>query len=276
MQHSHKVPQPDIRDEIFASISHQQHIADIIAERDGIISGVVRLKAALQEAGVKLTFIVEDGCAVKTGALVATIAGSPKQIAVAEEFSIGLLAKASGIATAAYQATAAAGSELRIVSGAWKKVSPELKMMVREAIAAGGAVSRIVDQPFLYLDKNFVRMFGGIKEILEAVRKMDDKLTVIQLKGEFGDIVDEAILAVENGAGIIMIDTGRLEDVCQVHRALTEKALRRKVKIAFAKGIQLDSIASLKGKGIDVLDIGTSIIDAPLLDMKLDVRRGGL
>ena len=39
-----------------------------------------------------------------------------------------------------------------------------------------------------------------------------------------------------------------------------------------AQGIQVDDIVKLKGKGIDILDIGVAILDAPLLDMRLEVR----
>lgn len=264
--------QQDIRDVIFAAVSHKPFTADVFVERDGILSGAIRLKSALLDLGVTVDYLAEEGSVVKAGDVVATITGLPKQIAMAEEFAIGLLSKASGIATAANKAVALAGENLRVVSGAWKKVSPELKGMVREAIAAGGAISRIVDQPFLYLDKNFVRILGGIKQTLASVEAMEDKLKVIQLKGDFGDITNEAVVAVENGANIIMIDTGNLEDVARVNQVLRERNWRSKVKVAFAKGICLEAIPELKGKGIDVLDIGASIIDAPLLDMKLDVR----
>ena len=156
--------QQDIRDSIFSTIADQIFVADIRVERDGILAGVTRLKPALLELGVTVDYLAEDGGAIKAGDVVATISGSPKQLALAEEFAMGLLAKTSGIATAARRAVTLAGGELKIVAGAWKKVAPELKWSVREAVATGGAAFRISDQPFLYLDKNFVRMLGGIRE----------------------------------------------------------------------------------------------------------------
>lgn len=265
--------QQDVRDVIFEPIADRLFTGDIRVERDGIVAGVARLKLALQELGVTIAYLAEEGMSVPTGTVVATITGSPKQLALAEEFAIGLLAKPSGIATAARRAVTLAGGDFRIAAGAWKKVAPELKGSVREAVSTGGAFFRISDKPFLYLDKNFVRMLGGIRETLEAVAAMDDKVKSIQIKGEFGDIVEEAFLAVRCGADILMVDTGNLQDVLRINLALINAGLRDKVKIAFAKGIGLETIPNLKGFGIEILDIGTGIVDAPLLDMKLDVRK---
>ncbi len=55
-----------------------------------------------------------------------------------------------------------------------------------------------------------------------------------------------------------------------------EKGLRSQVRLAFAKGIRIEDIPELTQCGIDILDIGCAILDAPLLDMRLDVRRGGI
>lgn len=267
--------QHDIRDSIFSAIGDQIFVADIRVERDGVLAGFARLKPALLELGVTIGYLAGDGDTVNAGDVVVTISGSPKQLALAEEFAMGLLAKTSGIATAARRAVTLAGGELRIVAGAWKKVAPELKWSVRDAVATGGAAFRISDQPFLYLDKNFVRMLGGIGETLAAVATMDDKVKSIQVKGESGDILAESQLAIQSGADILMVDTGNLQDVLRINQLLIQTNQRHKVKIAFAKGIGVEAIPNLKGLGIDILDIGTGIIDAPLLDMKLDVRKRG-
>jgi nicotinate-nucleotide pyrophosphorylase (carboxylating) len=113
-------------------------------------------------------------------------------------------------------------------------------------------------------------MLGGIKETLAAVSTRPE-LKVLQLKGETGDIAAEAVLAAECGAGIIMVDTGNVEDLRGVSAALKKNGWRSKVQLAFAKGISLQDIANLQDEDIDILDIGMQIIDAPLLDMKLDV-----
>ena len=265
----------DVRDIFLASVITEQNTADIVADGSGVISGTKSLIEALQGIGIQPDFITLDGSEVLKGTVIATISGSPKQIAMAEEFSIGVLAKPSGIATAARRAVALAGPDLRIVCGAWKKMPPAIKHTVREAITCGGAAFRISDKPFVYLDKNIVSMLHGIEATLAAVRDMKESLKCIQIKGWQRDIAEEALIAATLGADIIMVDTGRLEDIEKVNKMLIENKLRSRVRLAFAKGIQIEDIPQLTRCGIDILDIGCAILDAPLLDMRLDVRRGG-
>lgn len=262
----------DIRDIIFATIQSQKYTANLTTERAGVLSGIERLKAVLAERNINSTFLKADGDWVEAGECILTVVGTPKEIAMAEEFIVGMISKPSGIATAARLAVKKAGN-MRVVSGAWKKMPPEIKQIVREAVSHGGAHFRIVDVPFLYLDKNFVRMFGGIKETLLAVKDMTE-LKAIQVKGDSGDIVAEAITAVEYGAGVVMVDTGEISDLRKVSESLQQSGQRSKIKLAFAKGISLGDIEKLGIEDIDILDIGAEIIDGPLLDMKFDVVRG--
>lgn len=264
--------QQDIRDEIFASVRRRMYTGFVVAERDGVLSGVRRAQKFLEELGVSGETYHSDGAKIKGGTRIVRIVGTPKALAVAEEYVLGFLSKPSGIATAAREAVETAGPDLRIVCGAWKKMPSEIKTMVREAITHGGAAFRISDEPFIYLDKNFVRMLGGIEASLAAVQNAEGRVTVLQLKGEYGDLATEAISAARHGADIIMIDTGHLADVMAVNEALRTSGLRNRVRLAFAKGIRLETLPALKEKGIDILDIGVDIVDAPLLDMKLEVQ----
>ena len=114
-------------------------------------------------------------------------------------------------------------------------------------------------------------MLGGVESTLAAVAAIADRRKVIQLKGDTGEIVSEALSAVRYGADIIMIDTGCLDDALLVHNALCANGYRDAVKLAFAKGIRIEMAGEFCNKGIDILDIGVAIVDAPLLDMKMEV-----
>lgn len=272
MMQAEAIIQQDIRDIIFASICDRQYTAHLLTERQGVIAGVKRLQTFLADNKILADIQIADGEQVAAGQVIVSITGTPKQIAVAEEFIVGFLAKPSGLATAVRRAVEAAGPDMNIVCGAWKKMPHEIKHIVREAVTIGGGLFRITDQPFLYLDKNFVRMLGGVEATLKSVSNITDKIKAIQIKGETGNIGAEALAAYNLGAGILMVDTGRQEDVAIVNQVLTEAGCRHKIKLAFAKGIQIEDITTLLGHGIDVLDIGAAILDAPLLDMKLEVQ----
>jgi nicotinate-nucleotide pyrophosphorylase (carboxylating) len=153
-----------------------------------------------------------DGDVASGAQPVLRIRGSAKAIATAEECVPGAIAKFSGIARAARRAQELAGRRARIVSGAAKKMPQEIKTQLRRAIHCGGGSVCISDRPFLYLDKNYVRMFGGVRQTLAAVA-MPGYVRVIQLRGLIEDLAAEARTAIEMEAEILMVDTGRVEDL---------------------------------------------------------------
>jgi nicotinate-nucleotide pyrophosphorylase (carboxylating) len=145
--------------------------------------------------------------------------------------------------------------------------------MIRAAITAGGAAPRIADWPFAYLDKNFVSMLGGIQGTLDAVAAHPE-LADYQLVIQVGD-AEEACVAARGGAHIVFVDTGRIDDVTTVSKALRAAGLRDRVRLAFGGGVQLTDIDRLRELDVDIVDVGRAIVDAPLLDMRFRVVDAG-
>jgi len=261
----------DPRDKYFEPVTGARVTARVLAEEPGILAGTLAVPAALAEIGMSPVGQLGDGSPVDRGTVVTEIAGSPKQIALAEERLIGLLAKPSGIATATARFVARAGGRMRVVSGAWKKLPFSQKEMIRQAIAVGGAAPRIAEWPFLYIDKNFVRMHGGLEQAMAAANRFEAGTRIVQIKGEYGDIGEEAVRVASCGASIVFVDSGQIADARRAISALQARGLRAGVEVAFAGGVQLGDIEALAEIGVDVVDIGRPIVDAPLLDMRLDV-----
>jgi nicotinate-nucleotide pyrophosphorylase (carboxylating) len=264
--------QRDIRDQIFRGHRDRNVTAVVIAEAAGLLSGIQRAKKLAEGLGLSFQSDLNDGDSFHAAAELARVSGKPFQIVKAEEVIIGTLSKTSGIATRARQMSHEVGPRCRVVSGGWKKMPHDIKDMVRQAVVHGGAGIRIIDGPFIYLDKNYVRILGGVREALEAVVPIE-RSTVIQIRGETGPVVQEAIEAARAGAAVIMIDTGRSDDLTKVAAALREEGLRSKVQIAFAGNISQDNIPALSKQDVDILDIGYAILDAPCLPIRFDVTQ---
>ena len=177
----------DIRKDLFRSISGRMVRATIVADDEGIVAETAAVENAAKELGLADLRLIPEGQHVAHGDEIARFCARPEQVAAAEERLIGLMAKASGIATAARRFVDKAGPGLKIVSGAWKKMPSSLKEMIRRAIVVGGASCRISDRPFIYLDKNYVAMLGGVSQSLEASAGLDGYLRVIQLEGAYRD-----------------------------------------------------------------------------------------
>jgi nicotinate-nucleotide pyrophosphorylase (carboxylating) len=261
----------DVRKELLKNVKWKMVTAAIISDEEGIIAGTVLTKEEAEKLGLSVLMIVNEGSRVGKEEEIFRFRGTPRQIVMAEEILIGLMAKPSGIATRAHKFVKATGGRPKVVCGAWKKMPPSLKEVIREAVHAGGALSRIEPTPFVYLDKNYIELLGGIKKSLEAVAHLRNVSKVVQVKGRYRDIVSEACEAAESGAHIVFIDSGEPDDVRRIVERLRQMGLRDKVKIAFGGGVNLEAIDELKTLDIDILDIGRQIVDAPLLDMRLEI-----
>jgi nicotinate-nucleotide pyrophosphorylase (carboxylating) len=261
----------DIRDDILRSALGNRITASIVADDRGIVVETVAAAQQAEALGLTVRRILPEGSEVNPGDEIARLAGSPKQVVMAEDRLIGLMAKPSGIATAARRFVTLAGDRPKIVAGAWKKMPGAMKESIRRAAAAGGAKIRISSQPFLYLDKNYVRMLGGIAAALEAVAPLAGYLKVLQLKGHYQEIALEASDAATHGADVLFVDSGRWGDIRAVSERLKKEGLRDRVKIAFGGNIRSSDVTALKAFDVDILDVGRDIVDAPLLDMRLEV-----
>lgn len=261
----------DLRDVIFQLVEDRKYRATIIVEESGILSGTGYLEQASAALGIRLLKCRKDGTRVKKSDVVAVVEGSAKEIACAEEQFLGWISKASGIATAAARARADAGKRLKVVSGAWKKMPPPIKDMVRQAVLDGGLQFRISEPPFIYLDKNYVKILGGVEKAMKSASAWKGMIIIVQVKSQGHTLLTESLIAANMGASIVMIDTGRKEDIEEVDHALRKERLRDRVKIAFGGDVRIEDLTDLRKKPVEIVDIGKAIVDASLLDMRMDV-----
>jgi nicotinate-nucleotide pyrophosphorylase (carboxylating) len=265
---------PDLRDSIFSSLKQHLFTAEVRVTTPGLVCGVESACAKVEKLGCVVLDGVKDGDVALADRPVLRLQGSAKSLAMAEDCVPGAIGKSSGIARAARHAQDLAGGRVRVVSGAAKKMPDEIKAQVRRAIHCGGVSVRLTDRPFLYLDKNYVRMFGGVRQTLAAVPAMTGYVRAIQLRGQIASLASEARAAIEAKAEILMVDTGRLEDLDTVVAMVRESARREVTTIAFAGDIAMTDISTIVAHEVDILDVGRAIIDAPMVDIKFDVLAG--
>ncbi|WHH59258.1 nicotinate-nucleotide pyrophosphorylase [Petroclostridium sp. X23] len=263
----------EVREFLFTNIENKRREFTIISKEKGVLSGTLRLKQLADELKIEVINIADEAKRLNPGDCVLEAIGNPEQIIRAEEMLLGVIAKPSGIATAAADLVQVAGDKTKVVCGGWKKVAPESRADLRQSIIAGGAGMRITDQPFVYLDKNYVRLLDGVgNAVARAKAYKTDRIVVVQIRGETRPIFDEATEAVEAGAGIVMVDTGKMEDLEKVIETAIRHGWRNDLRIAFAGGVNQASLKAVADLGGDIVCVGRAIIDAPLLDLSLDIR----
>lgn len=261
---------PRLSDALLASVPGTRRGVVSVTEA-GVIAGLKLLDAAAEAAPVgSLALRATEGVHVEAGQVIVEIHGSGAELSRAEDTVLGPVGFASGVATRCQRIVASAPAGMRIVCGGWKKLPAALKPLLRAGLAAGGVAPRLLDGDFLYVDKNSVRLLGGVLEAVAAGRALGVGPVAIQAK-----TVEIAVAAARQGAGAIMVDSASIEVLSDVHHALAGAGLRSRVVLAFGGGVKSDRLSEIAAAGAQVVDIGREILDAPLLDLRFDVLASG-
>lgn len=250
----------------------ERHRGFVSATEPGVVAGLEFVDpGTLAWPAGEWRILVAEGQAVEAGERLVEVTGTPPELSTAEDHVLGALGFASGIATAARRFVAAAPPGLRIICGGWKKLPFAIKPVLRAGLAAAGVSPRLLDTDFVYTDKNALKLFGGISEVVRAGLAVGHGGVSIQVKN-----AADATVAARAGATAVMVDTGRIEDLVEAQRSLTEQGLRDGVTLAFSGGVRMEDLARVRAAGADAVDIGRAILEAPLLDLRFDVDLSGV
>ncbi len=105
------------------------------------------------------------------------------------------------------------------------------------------------------MNKNAVILLGDVGAGIRAGIAVDHWPVAIQVKN-----VEEALFAAENGAGIIMVDTGQLNVLETIHHALSTAGLRSGVTLAFGGGVRLKDLYEAQHLGAQAVDVGHRLV----------------
>jgi nicotinate-nucleotide pyrophosphorylase (carboxylating) len=236
----------------------QVSVAEFVARADGVVAGleiaelVIRLIAGKDE--VEIEHSVADGAEVKTGAVLMTVRGKTRQLLTAERTALNLLCHLSGVATLTshwVEAVAGTGAIIRDT----RKTMPLLRQLEKYAVRCGGGRNHRMGLSDAALIKdNHVIAAGGVAEAFRLVRKAYPDLSVeVEV-----DTVDDAIIAVESGAELILLDN------------MTVPLLREAVeKVAGRARLEAREVAET---GVDFLAVGALTHSAPVLDIAMDLQ----
>jgi nicotinate-nucleotide pyrophosphorylase (carboxylating) len=244
------------------------HRAAVVATEPGCVAGVGLLDPASAPVPVGEWHILRhDGDELAPGTPILEISGSARELAAAEDFVLGNLGFASGIANRARQIAAAAPAGLAVSCGGWKKLPAALKPALRAGLSVANVRPRLLDGDFVYIPKNTVTLLGGLAAAVEAGSRLQHGPVAVQVTDVAG-----ALLAVRTGAGAVMVDTGTVDVLAAVNDALRAEGFREHVVIGFGGGVTREFLSAARVAGADVVDVGRAILDAPLWDLRVEVR----
>jgi nicotinate-nucleotide pyrophosphorylase (carboxylating) len=203
------------------------HRAILSATEPGLVAGLDLLDQTAAPAPTgRWCVLRREGDRVDPGEPILEITGTATEIGVAEDYVLGPLGFAGGVASRARQLRDACPPGLSLACGGWKKLPAAMKPLLRAGLAVAGVTPRLVDGEFVYVPKNTVLLFGGIAEAVHAGLRLDHGPVAVQVTD-----VDQALLAVRTGAGIVMVDTGTLDVLAAVDAVLRTEGVRERALI---------------------------------------------
>jgi nicotinate-nucleotide pyrophosphorylase (carboxylating) len=247
----------------------QVSVADFRARADGVVAGlevaefVLRLVAGKDEVEIEHT--VADGAAVRAGDVLLTVRGRTRQLLTAERTTLNLLGHLSGVATLTrrwVEAVEGTGAVIRDT----RKTMPLLRALEKYAVRCGGGRNHRMGLSDAALIKdNHVIAAGGVAEAFRLVRKAYPDLPVeVEV-----DTVADAVIAVEAGAELILLDN---MDLPQLRQAVEQVAGRAKLEAS--GGLSLEVARAVAETGVDYLAVGALTHSAPVLDIGMDLQGG--
>jgi nicotinate-nucleotide pyrophosphorylase (carboxylating) len=242
-------------------------VAEFVARADGVVAGleiaelVIRLIAG--KDAVEIEHSVVDGAEVKAGAVLMTVRGKTRQLLTAERTALNLLCHLSGVATLTSRWVATVAGTGAVIRDT-RKTMPLLRSLEKYAVRCGGGRNhRMALSDAALIKDNHVIAAGGVAEAFRLVRKAYPDLSVeVEV-----DSVEDALIAVESGAELILLDNF---EVPQLREAVEKVAGRARLEAS--GGLTLDVAREVAETGVDFLAVGALTHSAPVLDIAMDLQ----
>lgn len=248
-----------------AVIPEDHHSTVVMAARQpGVIAGLDAAELAFQlvDPRIVMTRSLQDGAAVKTGDVIATLKGPSRGLLTAERTALNFLGHLSGIATVTAGIVAAVeGTKAAIVCT--RKTTPGLRALEKYAVRAGGGMNhRFALYDAVLIKDNHVAIAGGVAEAIRRAKAGAGHMVKIEVEV---DTLEQLREAMEVGVDAVLLDN------------MTPEELRKAVEIVAGRaiteasgGIKPSTAAAIGASGVDLISVGWITHSAPTLDIGLD------
>lgn len=262
-------------------------VAEIFSSRAGIFAGIEEVCGLLRDRGVSL-HALKEGEEMKAKEVVARISGPYDRYGFYETVILGMLASASGWATAARDCCEAARGKPVLCFGA-RHLHPAVAPVMERAAVIGGAEdcscilgARLLRrQPAGTVPHAAILLIGDtVETALLYDRFMPEEAARIILADTFKDEAEESLRlaeALKDRLHGIRLDTpkergGVTPALVKEVRARLDQAGFKHVQIFVSGGVTLERMPGLVAAGADAFGIGSYIAGARAINMTMDLK----
>jgi nicotinate-nucleotide pyrophosphorylase (carboxylating) len=242
--------------------------ASILQKQPGVLFGLDAAEEALRQCGAESfdELLVEGQRREDVPATAARAAGPARALLAGERVALNLLGHLSGIATlTARFVREVEGSGARILDT--RKTTPGLRLLEKEAVAAGGGSNhRMGLYDAVLIKENHAAIAGGVGEAVRRAREAQPGLQIeVECRG-----LDEVKQAREAGADRLLLDNMDLDGL----RAAVEDARsgENSPSLEASGGVTLETVADIASTGVDFISVGALTHSAPALDVSMQLE----
>jgi nicotinate phosphoribosyltransferase len=261
--------------------------AEIFASRDGILVGAEEVRYALRDAGVRIASL-RDGESFAAREVVMRIDGPYARFGMFETVILGMMAQASGWATAARRIADVAG-EKPVYSFGARHVHPAVAPVMERAAILGGmrgaacilGAKLAGQEPVGTMPHAFILIVGDTVRAAVAYHEQVAAGTPrLVLVDTFADEAAEALRvaqAMSDNLSAVRLDTPKergsvTPDLVREVRARLDLAGHTRVQIFVSGGLTPERLVELSAAGADAFGVGSYISSAPPIDMTMDIH----
>ncbi|MBX3474454.1 MAG: carboxylating nicotinate-nucleotide diphosphorylase [Planctomycetes bacterium] len=247
--------------------------AELRIKRDGVISGLQWLEIVFGrlDDGAQVQYEAVDGDRVRAGSVAARVTCHQRALVAGERTALNLIQRLSGIATlSARFMDAIEGTRCMVFDT--RKTTPGLRVFEKYAVRCGGAANHrmgLYDE--MMIKENHLYLSGlSLKEAIVRLRKAhpDTRLTAE------AESLDEARLAIDSGANIVLLDDFSLDDIRAAvkYRGPGDEAVKR-TQLEVSGGVNLENVRQYAETGVERISVGAITHSAVALDISLKVMK---
>ncbi len=243
---------------------------EIVAKEKGIVCGLEIVREVFLRLDSSLTFssLKEEGARVEKGEKVMLVEGDGRNILKGERVALNFLGHLSGIATQTKNFVEKV-KDLPVYILDTRKTTPAWRELEKYAVRTGGGKNhRMGLYDMVLIKDNHLAILGGERKeaIRKALRASCGKGFKVEIEVES---LEEALVAAEGGADIIMLDNMNKEEILAAVERIREK--NSKVIIEVSGRVNLATVREFALTGIDWISVGKITHSAPVLDFSLDL-----
>jgi nicotinate-nucleotide pyrophosphorylase (carboxylating) len=236
--------------------------AHLVARHDMVMAGLglAGLVFKTVDTAIDWQAHVADGASVKSGDVLASVAGPARALLTAERTALNLLQHLSGIATLTRQyVDRIEGTGATLLDT--RKTLPAYRELAKYAARMGGATNHRMrlDDAVLIKD-NHIAAAGGITQAIQGVKRAGHAPIEVEC-----DTLTQVREALAEGVDSLLLDNMSLEQLREAVALVGDQA-----RTEASGGVTLETIRAIAETGVKTVSVGRITQSAPAVDIGLD------